>query len=135
MSAQAIAALRRGDEVRSYRADLKRQLSEGRLRFIDVDLDDKRLQTMRVEALLRALPWKAKPRKAHRYAPSCAHTRYREVFYEMRLFSASRIGSLSAARKNELKAMVLELCPSQRRTEHQTGLRSSISAGTRTGME
>lgn len=111
---QNLEALNKANEVRLYRLEIKRGLSEGRLKFRDIDLSDPRLASMRVEQMLRALPWKTEPRTTHKYINSGAKRRPLVVLQATEMSALTTFGSLSAARKQQLKDCVDEICPSQR---------------------
>ena len=111
--AQHMKALAQANKVRAHVAALRRDLATGELMFRDLDLDDPMLQGIRVSLLLRGLPWWNQGRKTR---PYCRQgVKADRLLAQFGASDRTRVGSLSAVRKRELKRLVAEKCPSQRR--------------------
>lgn len=94
--AQRLEALKRANEVRVFRADLKRELKRGRVSIHDLLLDedlDERLATAKIIDLLLATP---------KYGRVKAH----KVLQQTRVSPSKTLGGMTGRQKTELAAML-----------------------------
>lgn len=97
---QRLQALERANEIRCYRAQLKRDLAAGRRRLVDV-LDDPMCDSMRVFEVLLAIP-------------KVGRVKANKVFARARMSPSKTCAGMTARQRREL-LMVLNAYPSARR--------------------
>lgn len=106
---QQLEANRASARIRTERTSIKRAIWTGQIDFADVDLDAPELQRMRVAELLAFLPV-GRYRRTDRQ-PRGNYDRAERLLWSFRASSRVTIGSLTTARKDELRALVAARLP------------------------
>jgi hypothetical protein len=112
--AQRLAALELANEVRLERARLLRELRLGLVRFHEFDLDAPALQGATVFKLLESVRVR---RDVNTSSTGCHKRPTRRAERMLRVFECgftTTVGSLTAARKEQLRDVVCSLVSSQR---------------------
>lgn len=108
---QHMEALAKANETRSRRTAMLMPLRLGEVRFDELALDAPCLHNMPVHELLMYLPWWKGVRRENRRYRGTRHIRILDAAG----ISASRtVGKLTLRQRNLLRAMVNEMCPTQR---------------------
>lgn len=87
---QRMEALERANEIRTYRANLKRDIKAGRANVVDLLIDPpQKIETMGVFDLLMAIP-------------KLGRTKVDKLFRQCRISSSKTVGGLSERQSQEL---------------------------------